>query len=659
MKDKLQVLEEVPIFATLGRKLRKILAEEAEFFAVKKGDLVVCENDPGDALFVVVSGRLQAFTRLKSGAERIYARYTGGDCFGEMPLLSGETHWASVRALNDSVLLKIPRENFESVIKRDPGVALGFTQRMGERITQLREEKQRAKWSTIIAIYSAVPGAGKTLLANNLVASLVWETHEPVLLLDFSGRQPGKPLAQIEGLDPSCDILVEKLLAHHPLGYDRLTLDLTGDEKELRMIAPLFGCLIKRYDYVLVDLPNRTCPSMFECLIQSDQIYVVTRNEETHLFKTRMLLHDLKAHRQPVAPKARIVLTAIGKISAPYVEQARQKVEQEIGYLLRWIPENQVVESVDGVPYVLRCPMEPYSLAVRRIARELGNRLVGLALGAGGARGLAHIGVLRVLDREGIAIDVVAGCSMGALIGAAWATGKSADELEAIAMGIKNKRAFLALLDPIFPGAGVIRGIRVYNFIRSIVDDLTFNDTVIPMKIVASDLNTTEEIVFERGKLADAIRASISIPGIFRPVVQDGHTLIDGGVASPVPVDVLARAGVSRIIAVNTIPSYEELKLLRTSKAGPHFEFPWKKRRIHETGPLIETPTTIIKVYNRFMHAMQARIAEDACASADAVIRPVVSDGVWYDFYNPERYIRRGEEAVEAVLPQLRELTKP
>jgi NTE family protein len=191
------------------------------------------------------------------------------------------------------------------------------------------------------------------------------------------------------------------------------------------------------------------------------------------------------------------------------------------------------------------------------------------------------------------------------------------------------------------------------------VDDLSFNDTMIPLKIVASDLNTTEEIIFEQGKLVDAIRASISIPGIFRPVFRDGRTLIDGGIASPVPVDVLARAGVSRIIAVNTISSYEELKLKRQASAGPHFKFPWTKRRIHETGPLIETPTTIIKVYNRFMNAMQARIAEDACASADVVIRPVVSGGVWYDFYNPERYIRRGEEAVEAALSQLQELTNP
>src|SRR5206468_5958323 len=119
------------------------------------------------------------------------------------------------------------------------------------------------------------------------------------------------------------------------------------------------------------------------------------------------------------------------------------------------------VEAVDGTPYVIRKPMAPYSLVVRRIARELGNVLVGLALGTGAARGLAHVGVIRVLEREGIAIDVVAGSSMGALIAAAWAVGKSADEMEQIALQIKGRRAFLRLLDPVFPGSGFIRGLKV------------------------------------------------------------------------------------------------------------------------------------------------------------------------------------------------------
>lgn len=656
MEGKLQILESVPLLAACGLEALGGLAEKAEFITLKKDELAVQEGEKGEGLYVVVSGRLQAYSALNGHAERIYVRYGSGDWFGEMPLLSGETHWASVRALNDSVLLKIPRAAFETMLRRDPRMALGFTQRMGERMTQLREEKKRAKWSTIIALCSAVPGAGKTLLATNLVASLAWETGEPVLMLDFSGRQGGKPLVRCKSMVVSNGSELEEMVTHHPLGYDRLNFKLTGDEKEIHLIAPLFGDLIKRYKYVLVDLPNETSPSMLECMIQSDHIYVVARNEEEHLSKTRVLLQDLKEHRHSVSPKARVILTAVGSTCVPYVEHAQHAVGQEIGYLLRWIPDSEIIESVDGVPYVLRKPMEPYSAVVRRIAREMGNLLVGLVLGAGGARGLAHIGVIRILEREGITVDVVAGSSMGALVAAAWASGRSADELEQLAMQVKGMRMFLKLLNPMFPGAGIIRGLSVYRFLDSVMNGLTFEDTMIPVKIVACDLHTMEEVIFERGKLIDAIRASISIPGIFRPVKYRGRSLIDGGLASPVPVDVMVRAGVSKIIAVNTFPNPEAMKQYRHTEEESRIDSAELKRPMHETGPLIDTPTHLIKNYMRFLNTTQARVAQEACTKVDVVISPTVPDGFWYDFYNPERYIRRGEQVAEAALPQLKEL---
>ena len=659
MEHKLQVLENVPVLASLGEELMKGLAERAEFVAFKKGDLVVRENDPGDALYVVVSGRLQAYTRLKSGRDRVFATYCDGDCFGEMPLLSGETHWANVRALNDSILLKIPREDFDAIVNRDPRVAVTFSQRLGHRIKELREEKHRAKWSTIISVYGALPGTGKSTLANNLAASLAHETREPVLLLDLSGKLRGVPLLKCERLDFRSGLGLQDIIVHSPLGYDRLNLELKGDEREIALIAPIFGHLVKQYDYVICDLPNEVSASVFACLVQSDEVFVIAKYDDEHLYRTRLLLEDFRSHAAARELKVRLILTAVGDAGAPYVEEAERKVGQPISHLLRWIPETEVVHSVDGTPYVIRQPMAAYSLVVRRIARELGNVLVGLALGTGGARGLAHIGVVRVLEREGIAIDVVAGSSMGALIAAAWAVGKNADEMEEIAKKIRGRRAFLKLLDPMFPGAGILRGIKVYNFLYSIVNGLTFADTLIPLKIIASDLNTLEEVVFEEGKLIDAIRASISIPGVFRPVIDNGHTLIDGGITDPVPVQVLAHAGVSKIIAVNTIPNPDEMK--QRERYRNEVSLASRKERkelVRETGPVVETPTSIINVYMRSMHAMQSRMAEVACNNADVVIRPILADAVWYDFYHPERYIRCGEEAAQAALPLLKELVR-
>jgi NTE family protein len=168
-----------------------------------------------------------------------------------------------------------------------------------------------------------------------------------------------------------------------------------------------------------------------------------------------------------------------------------------------------------------------------------------------------------------------------------------------------------------------------------------------------------EEVVFEQGKLIDAIRASISIPGVFRPVTSNGHTLIDGGITDPVPVNVLAKAGVTKIIAVNTIPNIEEMKQRDRYRVElAHESRRDRKTAMRETGPLVETPTSIINVYMRSMHAMQSRMAEDTCANADIVLRPMAPEAAWYDFYHPERYIRAGEQAAEAALPQLKELVR-
>ncbi len=658
MDEKLQVLEQVPLLASLGEELMKDLAAGGEIVAFKKGDLVVREDDPGDALYAVISGRLQAYTRLGSGHERVFTTYSNGDYFGEMPLLSGETHWCNVRTLNDSILLKIPRELFDAVLRRDPRVAASVLGRMGHRIKELRAEKYRAKCSTIISLFSALPGTGKTTLATNLVASLVRETHEPVLLLDFSGRRSAAPLTRRDRLSSGNGHALEESVVHTPHGYDRLDLELGQDAADAEKIAPLFGRVVKQYDYVLVDLPNRVSRSVFSCLLQSDQIYVVTKNEAESLGQTRELLRDLEKHAVSVMPKAKLILTSVQELGTPRVEEAERKLGQQIAYVLARIPEADIQpEQGNESPYVVRRPMEAYSFVVRRMARELGNVLVGLALGSGAARGLAHIGAIRVLEREKIAVDVVAGSSMGALIAAAWATGKSADEMEEIALRVKGRRAFLKLLDPMFPGSGIIRGLKITDFLYSIVDDLTFGDTVIPLKIVASDLNTMEEVVFEQGKLIDAIRASISIPGVFRPVLNDSRTLIDGGITNPVPVSVLARAGVSRIIAINTIPNIDEMKErercraeLRRATGGI------VTKAVRETGALVDTPTSIINIYMRSMHAMQSRMAEQACVEADIVIRPIPRESVWYDFYHPDRYIRCGEEAATAVLPRLKEL---
>jgi hypothetical protein len=123
-----------------------------------------------------------------------------------------------------------------------------------------------------------------------------------------------------------------------------------------------------------------------------------------------------------------------------------------------------------------------------------------------------------------------------------------------------------------------------------------------------------------------------------------------------VPVDLMMRSGVSKIIAVNTFPNPEAMKQYRHAEEESHLEPSELKLAMHETGPLIDTPGHLIKNYMRFLNSTQARVAQEACKKVDVVIAPTVPDGFWYDFYNPERYIRRGEQVAEVALAQIKEL---
>ncbi|MGP8330312.1 MAG: patatin-like phospholipase family protein [Methanosarcinaceae archaeon] len=181
------------------------------------------------------------------------------------------------------------------------------------------------------------------------------------------------------------------------------------------------------------------------------------------------------------------------------------------------------------------------------------RKTIGLALGSGAARGLAHIGVLKILAANKIPVDFIAGTSMGALIGALYAGGLSVAQLEDIACNTDWKLT-AKMLTPTLPWAGLVEGNRIREFIRTLVGDRNLSDLKIPFATVATAVQTGEEIVIENGSLVEAVRASISIPGVFTPVRYRNRFLVDGGVVNPLPVDVVKAMGADIVIAVNVTP---------------------------------------------------------------------------------------------------------
>ncbi len=281
--------------------------------------------------------------------------------------------------------------------------------------------------------------------------------------------------------------------------------------------------------------------------------------------------------------------------------------------------------------------------AIDRAARRIAQRLVGLALSSGGARGIAHIGVLRVLEEEGIPIDLIAGASAGSLFGALYAAGLSLDEITAFALGMKDKVALRGRLWDfnLPPRSGLIRGQRALNYIDRTLNHRTFSDLKIPLYIVAADVISGEEVIFDSGSVAEAVRASISVIGVFSPAFVQGRYLIDGGAVNPVPTGVLAQKGADVIIASSVISGLEEQARRRREKNKE------------------EAPPNFLGVVMNMMGLMEREIIKTKMMPVDVVISPRVGIYGFMEFDRAEEIIRLGEEAAREEIGRIKELIGP
>ena len=176
---------------------------------------------------------------------------------------------------------------------------------------------------------------------------------------------------------------------------------------------------------------------------------------------------------------------------------------------------------------------------------------IGIALGGGGARGVAHAGVLKALDNAGINIDLIVGTSMGAMVGACYALDMSFSDIEKLFIGYNRTKLFRKLFDISNPRKSLIKGKKAKKYLEELFAGKQFSDTKIPFYIIATNLADGSEVVMKEGQIAEAVRASISVPGIFPPVEWNNTYLIDGGVVNPTPVDKVKEFGADIIIGVD------------------------------------------------------------------------------------------------------------
>lgn len=261
-----------------------------------------------------------------------------------------------------------------------------------------------------------------------------------------------------------------------------------------------------------------------------------------------------------------------------------------------------------------------------KLVHKLGIRrpTIGIALSGGSTHGAAHIGVLQVLEREGIHIDLIAGTSAGAIVGSAYAAGISLDEITEI---------FKSMSWPHLLRPSIHRPLSLFDtspmekFLRDNIGDGEFKDLEIPFAAIACDIVTSERVVLDQGPLAPAIRASASIPGLFNPVELDKRLLVDGGIVDNLPINQVKEMGADYIIAVDV-----------SKRVGPN-----------------KRPENPVEVILDMIDIMQARAALTDPSECDCYIRPQVLQYSKWDFSKADEIIQAGRDAAENVVDQLRQ----
>ncbi len=260
---------------------------------------------------------------------------------------------------------------------------------------------------------------------------------------------------------------------------------------------------------------------------------------------------------------------------------------------------------------------------------------IGLVLGSGGSRGLAHIGALKVFSEENIPLTCLTGSSIGALVGAHYALYQDIEKLEQLVLS-NNWRTAFKLFD-LGGRGGIIKGEKMEKLLNEWFQNKNFSDLKIPFAAVATDLISGEAIAFTQGSLATAVRASISVPSVFRPFLYQKKLLVDGGISQPLPIGLAKQLGATKIIAINLDASNLKNKFSSTS-------------------------LTLTQVSWRTLNIMRYYLAKSYLPQADVLLEPVLKNiGLvgWKQFFSPseaKQIIASGEKAARQALPQIKKL---
>ncbi|MBF0504983.1 MAG: patatin-like phospholipase family protein [Candidatus Omnitrophica bacterium] len=700
--NKLPLLKQIPIFQGLNDFVLNRISRHVEIVEYNKGDIICQQGAPADAFYALVSGRVYSYNFNSAGQKEEIGFILRGMHFGIISTLTGESHSCTYEAVNDSIIIRINKDSFSKLLKSAPRLAVALSKSLSQRYRHQVTHTKDAQESTVISVYGPLQGAGSSTYAVNLALGLKEQTNKKVLLLSLSADKAGQR-------NDLADIPIENGTVLDSITRDALSIDLLSlkfDPQNARLmgkIVQFLGTLVNDYYYIVLDLPSEMDDVVMKMLIQSDVIHLVVMDCKKDLEITRQLIDRLREQLKLRfrADSVQVIISGVSTENHMMTREIKKILNSDVFLILPHLQPVEFIykEPIPGFAFVEVDAKSEYAQTLCRLARQIGKGMIGLVLGGGAALGLAHIGVIKVLERENIPIDMLVGSSMGALIASLWASGYAADEMEQFGREFENKSGMLELFDPplerallifiimliliifkfyiiclIFmfvvfplslPISGVVRGEGIRQWLKGKLGHRTFLDIKIPLKIVVYDLFHRREIVVSDGFLIDAVQKSVAIPGVITPVMEGKQMIIDGGVLNPLPTNVLADMGIKKIIAVNVLQSSEEVdwgQKLEEANVKVCLEIPFDKHpfkfmgfRIGRFISRIFMPN-IADIIVRTLQATEFLIAEQSAKQADVHIHPDLRGVSWFELYQVNELIKRGEDAAIKALPAIKEL---
>jgi len=559
----------VELFGDLDEPALAELETELEWVRLPGGKTLFDEGDHGQDVYIIVNGRLRTLLTDREGHTRVLEEIGRGGAVGELALLTGEPRAATVVAVRDSDLLKLSRASFDALLTRHPRAMMQIARAAALRLRHSVRGPSRVSAPNAFALIPAGPGVPLAAFAARLSDTLGAQGS----VLHLTSRE------------------VDRLLAKPGIAQ-------CGDEEAAHeSVVAWLSAQEREHKFVVLEADADWTPWTRRVLRQADRVLIVGRAGD-EAAPGRI---ETAAMEMGLTARAELVLLQAESCERPTGTAA-------------WLSPRRVATH-----HHVRMGRDA---DVRRLARRVSGCATGLVLGGGGARGFAHLGMLRALAETAVEVDMIGGTSIGALIGAAHACGLSVDRMVEMAGAFASPKK---LLDRTLPITSLMAGRKVSRIYQQMFGELLIEDLWMPLFVVSSGLSRAHAVIHRSGVVWRAVRASTAIPAIFPPLLNDdGEVLVDGGVMNNVPLDVMrdwCEGGT--VIGLNPMPTIDKMTpyVFGASLTG------WEalKGRLHLFGSRTRAPSIIGSVMRTSEINSANRMRQASFRSlADLLIEPAL-----------------------------------